>query len=271
MKKNIITYAAVTILALGIAGIVCAKPVYAEETETEDASSQGLRWQVSSEIEDGVLAIRIASSQAEVPEFWWQDRISDKGDASHVGLTMMEEEEGTAYCGYYKALEDNWEGDDTIRLVYTNGDYTAEYMEWVVSVKDGKITDVIGGSQAFPTSAEDLASVLQGTWKEENGTQSLTIRQGEDNSLEFTVLDENGNAQYLMHAFYDAEKEALVYRDAAPCQADASDDSENAAGTGIFGLLPLSEDAQDAQNIAVIWQDDTFGNNETGRFLKIGE
>ena len=286
MKKKIAAWAIGAFAALGLAGGVWAAPAYAQETEMEGSEAEGsegeLHWEVSSGIEEGVLTIQIKSSEYEKEDSWWQNRIFEGEDAPLVELAQMTETEGYAYIGSFRAVDGAEDGDDIIRLVYTNGDYVSEYMEWTVSVKDGAITEVIGGGQAFATTAEDLAPVFSGDWQEENGTKTMRISKTEADGLEVVITDKDGNdgegVSYVMHAFYDAEKEALVYWDGAEYPADSANAPEEAmteaeiepefAGRGMFSFLPASEDAQDEEDIAIVWQDDTFGNSASGKFLK---
>ena len=285
-RKNRITWAAGAVLALSLAGCVWAMPAIAAETDMEETeitqyaeSLPQISWKADSEIEDGILTIRIESSEYANPEFWWQDSLFDKGDASIVGLAKMTETEGFAYWGDYHVLEGaDQDGEDTIRLVYTNGHYTSEYMEWTVSVEDGKIKEVIGGGQAFASSAADFAPVLEGVWQEEDGTKTLEIQLDDNNSLEFTIVDENGKdgnrTAYRMHAYYDTEKMTLVYWDGIEYPADSVEeistdavDPEN-AGTGVFGVFPASADSEDETDLVITWQDNTFGNNDNGTFVR---
>ena len=279
-RRNMITWAAGTTLAVCLAGNVWTLPVCAADavmleteqmdteltdtdtTEFPEAAPQ-ISWKASSEIEDGILTIRIESSEYEKPEFWWQNRPMDDEDDSIVGLARMTESEGLAYCGDYRVLEDaNQTGEDTIRLIYTNGFYTSEYMEWTVSVEDGKIMEVIGGGQAFASSATDFAPVLGGVWNEEGGSKTMEIQAGDNNSLEFTITDESAQdgegTVYRMHAYYDAEKMTLVYWDGMELSADAAGDIEEQtadpenAGTGEFGVFPASADGEDETDVVIV-------------------
>ena len=131
MRRNQIKGIAGLITALCLTANIWMFPACAEEAQTEtpeEATEQMHQWKSGSELEDGILTIRIEAEGNTDPDFWWQNSTADKGDASFVEPAGQKEEEGLAFCGSYRAIEEDWEGEDTIRLVYTNGHYTAEYM-----------------------------------------------------------------------------------------------------------------------------------------------
>ena len=280
-----------TVVLAMLSAAVFALPVCAEE---EPQMAHG---EIEGELEDGIYTIRIQATDHDDPDMYWTAWDGDKGDASYVELlTQSDQEEGLAYAGSFMASPGAGDGEDFIRLVYTNGQYVAEYMDWNVSVKDDAIAEVTGGGQAFPTSGSDLAPVLEGTWEEEDGNLFMEISPEEDGSLLFVISSGGGRdgaaTFYTMHAYYDAVKDALVYWDGEEVTAeitngleeavteeaaeeDAAEEAlteggeeseEAAAGTGMFAL-----EVQDEENVAILWRDDTFGNIDTGRFVKSGE
>ena len=285
MKMVIKTAAFFMVYAAVLSVPVCA----ADETEnmTHD--------RIECELEDGIYTIRIQATDHDDPDLYWTSWDGDKGDASCVELlTQTDREDGLAYAGSFRAVPGAGDGEDFIRLVHTNGKYTAEYMDWNVSVKDNEIVEVTGGGQAFPTTGTDLAPVLEGTWEEEGGNLFMEISPEEDGSLAFIISDGGGRdgstEYYTMHAYYDAVKEALVYWDAEAVTAEITDGTEEApaetpaateteevlsegsgeaagadenTGTGVFSLEVMDED-----KYAILWRDDTFGNTETGRFVR---
>ena len=120
----------------------------------------------------------------------------------------------------------------------------------------------------------------------------MEISPEEDGSLLFIISSGGGRdgaaAFYTMHAYYDAVKDALVYWDGEKVTAEITngleetvteegapeealteggeENEEPAAGTGVFALEALDEDS-----LAILWCDDTFGNIDTGRFVKSEE
>lgn len=248
-----------------------AVPVFADETECVPDNT------VTTELEDGVLTIRIEESneKEQDPDFWWETYTGDKGDASFVELiTQSTDEEGYAYAGSFRAIDD---GEDTIRLVHTNGHYTKEYLDFDVVTENGEIKETTGGGQAFETKAEDLAPILEGVWDEMDGTNVLEISEAPDGGLRFVVSNGSGRdgmaTFYTMTAYYDAVEDALVYWDGteetATIEAEGEIETDQAEtesageGTGLFAL-----ELQEDDSIGIFWKDDTFGNVDVNMFVK---
>ena len=256
-----------------LAASLMAAPVFADETEVAPDNT------VTTDLEDGVLTIRLGESD-EKPEdtgFWWEFYTGDKGDASYVeSVTQTNDEDGYAYVGSFRATDD---GEDTIRLVNTDGHYVKEYMDFTVSARDGEITDVTGGGQAFETKGETLAPILEGVWDEvDGGTKTLEITGTEDGGLSFVISDGGGKdgktSFYTMTAYYDAVEDALVYWDGAQVTAAIETEGETEAesepekstgeGAGLFALMKRPDDS-----FGILWKDDTFGNTDVGMFVKM--
>ena len=248
MKKNI-----VALLLAGSVAVSMMVPavVYAgeaQETETE-AGAQALAVS-SAKIENGVMTIYIESDETD-PDWWWAYSQEDMED-SCTELITDSTDEGYAYVGSFKAVDDCEDAVGMIRLIHTDGFCTDQYMDFEVKIEDGKITENTGGSHAMPTFAEDLAEVLEGTWAEKNeGVTMLEISLGEDNGLDMVMSDGSGKdgqtSFYTMTARFDAVKNALVYNngtqheDAAitdGSQEQTEADAEQGTGAGVFELIP---------------------------------
>ena len=127
----------------------------------------------------------------------WEAYRGDKGDRSLVEvITETDMEDGLAYAGSFRVIPDQGDGDDYVRLVYTDGHYNAEYLDWNVKVENGAIVEVTGGSQAFPSSGSDLAPVMEGVWEEEDGSRSLEVSLDDDGTLAFIISDGAGRDRH---------------------------------------------------------------------------
>ena len=258
------------------------------EEMAADEDAMMLHGNITTEIENGILTIRMEATDHDKKDMWWQFWNEPEGAAAKVEvITEADTEEGMAYTGSFKALEGLSGEEDTeglVRLVHTNGDYIAEYLEWNVKIEKGQIVEVTGGGQAFPTTGEELAPYLTGTWQEENGTKMMEITLGEDGGLDVVISDGSGRdgmtSFNTMTAFYDVIREDLVYRNGAQvtgaitdgegqeaAEETAAEDSSGseARGTGSFHLDVSSESEEEH---AIVWTDDTFGNGEARRFVK---
>lgn len=270
-KRNLLIGCAILSLSL------TTVPAFAAETEsgTEDT---GIVNDVTTELENGVLTIRIADSgelQSD-PGFSWEFWTGDMGDAPHTELlTQSDMEDGYVYAGSFRGTDD---GEGVIRLVETNGHYVKQYMDFNVKVEDEMITETLGGGQAYETAGEDLAPYLEGTWVEEGETpRRMDISLTEDGGLSFVISngDDPEAASYTMTAYYDCIKGALVYWDGveAGTETEAASGSETeaedgTAGTGMFIIDVVSDASDDEMAFGIYWSDESFGNEAEEIFLK---
>lgn len=245
----------------------------AKEESTEQVQLR--HGNTETELTDGVLTIRIAATDHDDSAFSWQTWKGDKGDSSCVELiNETDMEKGLAYAGSFRAIAD---GDDTIRLVHTNGHIADEYMEFNVKAADGKITEITGGSESLPSSGKDMIKVLGGNWEESvEGGRTMQISLAEDGGLEFTITSGSGRdgkaVFYTMTAYYDAVSETLIYWNGTEHEAQITDGSEDAGeaaskgeGKGSIRFVPHGEDNEKA---GLVWFDDTFGNGQSSEFVK---
>ena len=252
--------------------------VMEESTEAEEA--QMLHGKMESQIENGVLTIRIEATDHDDENMHWTAFDGDRVEAPLTELlTETDMEDGYAYVGSFRALPEAEDGEDYICLAYTDGNYVSEYVDWKVSVKDGKIEEVTGGGQAFRTSCSTMAPFFEGVWEEEDGSGVVEVALDEENdAFKFTVSFGDGKdgqtTFYTMNGHYDAIEEAFVYWDGEEHTAAITDCSEEAVteaeempeeskGKGSFKFV-LNED----DSFAIVWEDDTFGHTETGKFIK---
>ncbi len=224
-------------------------------TETENQASPA--WKVETELEEGVYTIRILSKDKDKPGYGWQNYTGDKGDATFIELiTQTDEEKGYAYAGSFKATDDcKDQGDleDTIRLVHTDGVVTDEYMEFTLSIKDGKISEAVGGSNCMPTSDDEFASILCGTWKEKDkGAISLEISQNPEEGFDCILTgdkDAAATTPYTFTARYDCIQEAFIYNEGS-C------------------LFALDASADDPEEIILYLHDNSHTGGEDMTFVK---
>ena len=271
------------VLAMGL----LAAPAFAAETEnaasdypTEMGDVVLLHGNTECAIENGIFTVRIGALDTDDQDLYWTSQYGDTGDASFVELiTETTMEEGLAYAGSFRATDDCGEGivEDYIRLVHTNGFYADEYMEFNLLIENGKIVENTGGSQSFGAT-EDLAQQLAGVWEEKDGSRVIEISPSDDKGVNIVISTASGrdgtSVFYTMTAYFDCIQEALVYRNGTEHTAAITDGSETEApeevqqgeGTGIFGFVPDEENEEIAN---IVWRDDTFGNTETGVFVKV--
>ena len=148
-----------------------AASVPAEAAGTEERAAA----QIETELTDGVLTIRLDGGPQK-DGFYWEYYTGDKGDATFVELITQANDDGCAYAGSFKAIEDAGDAEDYIRLVYTNGTYVYEYTDVNVKIENSQITEKSGGAYVYGVDYKEFADLLAGTWQEENnGTNYLEM------------------------------------------------------------------------------------------------
>ncbi|MBO7709867.1 MAG: hypothetical protein J6S83_05330 [Lachnospiraceae bacterium] len=246
-----------------------------------DESSAGYITDI--EIDNGVMTIRLEAVGAERDGFFWTVYDGDKGDASFTELlTETDMEEGFAYVGSFRGLDT---GDDTIRLVHTNGFYVDEYMDFDVTVENGRIIENTGGSHAFPTSDEDLAALIEGVWQtEETPACFMEITRNAAGGFDVTVSDGGGRdgmtSLYTMTMYYDCLKAAFIYENGTERSAAITDGSEEAAseaasdsseagesGYVLFDTMP-EEMSEDLSSLSLLWVKDPSTDGTSFTFVR---
>ena len=110
-----------------------AASVPAEAAGTEERAAA----QIETELTDGVLTIRLDGGPQK-DGFYWEYYTGDKGDATFVELITQANDDGCAYAGSFKAIEDAGDAEDYIRLAYTNGTYVYEYTDVNVKIENSQ-------------------------------------------------------------------------------------------------------------------------------------
>ncbi len=230
MVKVFLAAAAAVILSVPVCASGAdsqAENVLRMEVDGSEAAS------VETEIENGLLTIRIKDNGEERKGYSWEyDRLGPDEDSCVECITDTDMEEGYLYVGSFRGIRD---GVGTVRLNYTNGSIVSSYMTFELKVEDEKITESVGGGYAYPTSGEDLLPALEGLWVSGEGTEqetTLTFGLAGDGGLSATAVwtgEEGEPAYYTMTAYYDALEEKLVYLDGNP---EAEGPAEEAADSG---------------------------------------
>lgn len=233
----------------------------AEETIEAEASDAAQSWEVSGSMEDGIYTISIKATGVEKEGWYWENYTGDKGDATLFEVvTDTTEEEGYAYVGSFRAIED--EGEDYIRLAHTNGYVVDEYMDFNIRIEGGQIVEENGGSHAMPENDEDLAAYVCGNWQDANERNTfMEITLNPEGGFDGVISDgsgKDGTTQiYTFHAFYDVISEAFKYNDGGFHAAAITDGTEEEApaeeeagtGEGLVAFDPASASEEDLQLI----------------------
>ena len=222
----------------------------AQETESEQTVSTSDTYSV--DIEDGIMTVRI-DSDSENDQYEWQFAGEDMDDSS-IELITDSTQDGHSYVGSFKAVDGCENKEENLRLIHTDGFCTDRYMDFQVTIEDGKITTLAGGTSTPSTPASEIAKALSGTWQERSeGKTMLDISLGKNGGLDMVMSDGSGKdgktSFYTMTARFDAVKDALVYNNGTEHEAAITDgsgdeteaDAEQGTGAGMFELVPDEE------------------------------
>ena len=207
-------------------------PVFAEEETAGTAAAaeeitEGEKTVPESEVEiDGeTVTIRLKATGDEKMDKGWGLYTGDKGDASLLELlTQSDQEEGYAYVGSFRALEDN--GDDTIYIVQTDGKVVDQYQQFTFAIEDGKVKEQTGGGIAYPVNYDEVLEALAGTWNQKDGGElSMEFLPDDTKGIKATVF-KGDEGYYSMTLLYDAMKDTFVYDNGFYQGEDADPDAD---------------------------------------------
>ena len=218
-------------LALALAGAGLALAENADNT-------------VKCAIEDGSYVIRM--SGAETAEGWKADAAAEGGAARELPQAAVED--GTLVVRYEPAEE----GAVTLRLRHFEGAACDQLYTWDLIVKDGAVTESVGGSYTASPAAEELDAVLGGDWLEAD-TQftCLTLTSNDAGGWDAEIVSPVTHGAYVLQASlaYDCERDALVYADGRLYDVPITDSEESELGepvsvdaAGSLTLEPFGED-----------------------------
>ena len=258
MKKSIIA-----LLLAGSVAVSLTVPavVYADEAQETETEAGAFAMAVSSvSIENGVMTIYVESEEKD-PDWWWEFSREDAED-SCVEVITDSTDEGYAYVGSFKAVDGCENKEETLRMIHTDGFCTDWYMDFQVTIEDGKITTLAGGTSTPSTPASEIAKALSGTWQERSeGKTMLDISLGKNGGLDMVMSDGSGrdgkSSFYTMTAYYDAVMRALVYNNGTfhegvaitdGSQEQTESDTQQGSGIGTMEVI-FSEDGATVEQI----------------------
>lgn len=228
MKKTVAAALLAGVLAMTSCGVKTAEP--AEEVPAEE--------EMETELENGILTIKVPHGIMDAEGFSWGLYAGDKGDASLTEPAAdSHQEEGYDYAGSFKAGDGSGEGEDYIRIAYADDDIALAYFDIRVAVKDGSIQKITGTDGIKYGCEDTYIPFLEGSWTEVNeGPGSMTVSKGADGSYEIILAGDTGRNGTVMlttmHAWPDAVQGCLIYRDGAEQAAGISDSEEDAIQIG---------------------------------------
>ena len=184
-------------IILAVALLLCSVAAVAEEAKAE----------INCDIVDGSYVIRIPDESGDLG--WLADDMAQ--DDSVVKLAKAELE-GKEFVIQYDPTGD---GEVSVGVRhYYNGIACDEYRTWDLSVKDGKVTEVTGGTYTASPSPETFDPALIGDYLGDDGMALMTITKNEGGSawdVDVNGATSHGGFMFKTTIYFDCETERFVY------------------------------------------------------------
>lgn len=208
-------------------------------------------------IEDGCYVIRMKTDDLG----WIADEMAQ--DDSVVKLESAEFADGFFTVKYAPTGD----GDVTVDVRHFTGIACDQMHTWDLTVKDGAVQEVIGGSYTASPDPSDFDAYLLGDWETEDGMTLMTISKnpsGRAWDVETMCQKDEGAYDFVTTIYYDCELDSFVYDKGkfwmAPDGESEEEISEEATVAGTTGRFAFIGD--DEANLQLDWYDDQ-GEGET--------
>lgn len=233
----------------------------------EDAGA-GSGDQISGHIEDGayVLSVQV---DPEDPGAWSPDEMAQ--DDSVVRLVSAGTEGGVMTLRY----EPVGDGQITVALRHTNWVACDRMYTLDLTVKDGKVQEVSGGSYTASPADEELDAAIAGEWLEdETQFHSLYLTLRPEGGWDAEIAAPMTHGGWILRAvvYFDCELNALMYNDGTLYDLIPGEETqEQVASIELEGAIYLGGTEED---IKLTWFDgDLAGENgmSFGRYMRTTE
>ena len=235
-------------MLLAAALLVCAVAAMAEEPDNT----------IKGEIVDGSYVIRIPDEEGDLG--WVAD---DMAQDDFVVKLAKAELEGKDFVVQYDPTGD---GEVAVGVRHYIGIACNEYYTWDLTVKDGKVAEVSGGSYTAAPEAEVFDPYLIGEYESPDGMSGLTITKNEGGGawdVEINgALSHNGYV-FMATIYYDCELDRFVYDKGKTWEVPISDSDEEpelgeATQAGLCGAFFFTGDPA---NMMLTWLRDEDSEN----------
>lgn len=203
------------VVILAVALLLCAAAL-AEETKAE----------VKGEIVDGSYVIRIPDENGDLG--WLADDMAQDDSVVKLAKAGLE---GNEFVIQYDPTGD---GEVSVGARHYIGIACNEYLTWDLSVKDGKVTEVTGGSYTASPDPETFDPFLVGEYESADGMAVMTVTKNEGGrawDVEINGALSQGGYVFKTTIYYDCELNRFVY-DKGKTWNVAITDSEEAPELG---------------------------------------
>ena len=183
------------VVILAVALLLCAAAL-AEETKAE----------VKGEIVDGSYVIRIPDENGDLG--WLADDMAQDDSVVKLAKAGLE---GNEFVIQYDPTGD---GEVSVGARHYIGIACNEYYTWDLSVKDGKVTEVTGGSYTASPDPETFDPFLVGEYQSADGMAGMTVTKNEGGrawDVDMSGALTHGGYVFKTTIYYDCELDRFVY------------------------------------------------------------
>ncbi|MBQ9039462.1 MAG: hypothetical protein IJ119_08260 [Clostridia bacterium] len=183
------------VVILAVALLLCAAAL-AEETKAK----------VKGEIVDGSYVIRIPDENGDLG--WLADDMAQDDSVVKLAKAGLE---GNEFVIQYDPTGD---GEVSVGARHYIGIACNEYLTWDLSVKDGKVTEVTGGSYTASPDPETFDPYLVGEYESADGMAGMTVAKNEGGrawDVDMSGALTQGGYVFKTTIYYDCELDRFVY------------------------------------------------------------
>lgn len=176
---------------------------------------------IKGEIVEGSYVIRIPDENGDLG--WLADDMAQ--DDSVVKLAKAELE-GDEFVIQYDPTGD---GEVSVGARHYVGIACDEYHTWDLSVKDGKVTEVTGGSYTASPNPDDFDPYLIGEYESADGMAAMTVTKNEGGrawDVEMSGAQSHGGYVFKTTIYYDCELDRFVYDKGKTWNVEITDSEE---------------------------------------------
>jgi len=204
------------VVILAVALLLCAAAL-AEETKAE----------VKGEIVDGSYVIRIPDENGDLG--WLADDMAQDDSVVKLAKAGLE---GNEFVIQYDPAGD---GEMSVGARHYIGIACNEYLTWDLSVKDGKVTEVTGGSYTASPDPETFDPFLVGEYESADGMAGMTVTKNEGGrawDVDMSGALTHGGYVFKTTIYYDCELDRFVYDKGKTWNVEITDSGETPAELG---------------------------------------
>ena len=205
---------------------------------------------IAGTIVDGAYVLSVTTDPEDAGE-WRADEMAQ--DDSVVKLAAAGTENGVFTARY----EPTGDGSVSVNLRHFNAHHVCDEMHsFDLSVRDGKVQEVTGGSYTASPAEEEMDLFFSGEWLEKDSRFTvLDVTKKIEDGWDVEIMSPVSHGAWLIRAtaYYDCDYDAFVYSDGVKYDLLPEDKAPaKETASGLWGTLKLTGTEE---NIQIEWYD----------------